>query len=66
MHFHLKLIEKVCCIVHGRLWSFGFISAMETASDKEQCLLLLQWWFVHLVKILKRERKTNKIEQITH
>ena len=42
MHFHLKLIEKVCCIVHGRLWSFGFISAMETASDKEQCLLLLQ------------------------
>ena len=65
MQFHFKLLEKVCCSSWLSL-VFGFISAMETASDNEQCLFLLQWWFVHLVKILKRERKTKKIEQITH
>ena len=31
---------------------------------KKNCLLLLQWWFVRLVKVLKRGRKTNRIEQI--
>ena len=39
MQFHLKLIVAA---IHGCFWSFGFISAMETASDKEQCLLLLR------------------------
>lgn len=60
MQFHLKLIEK-CIVVHGCLWSFGFLSAMETASDKELPASATE--MVCSLSENSKERKENKLSR---